>query len=250
MLSERNQATLNQALMVLMGLMAVAGLSLLVKTFYMVRPQATDVSEHSITLTATGDAVAVPDVARINVGLLQEGDTVEAATAEGNKKMTEIVNALNEQGVEEQDLKTTNYSLSPRYNYDVQPYKIEKYQLEQSVDVTIHDFEKLSTIVETATNAGANTVSSPRFEMNDPEDVKSQARQKALEKVKQRVDDLADATGVRIGDMVNFTEEEPSATTPSPYYDYSKMLGAAEAPTIQAGSQTVEVKVSVTYAIR
>lgn len=248
MLSDRNQTTLNQALMVLMALMAVAGLSLLVKTFYMVKPQPTALTEHTITLSASGDAVGVPDVARINLGVLEEGDTVAAATSAGTTKMNAIVEALKQTGVEDDDLKTTAYSLTPRYNYDVQPYKIEKYQLQQTVDVTVRNFDKLSEVVDVATKAGANSVASPRFEINDPEDVKSKARQEALAKVKQRADDLAAATGVGVGEMVSFTETEPT-TTPAPYPDY-RATGAEQMPAFQAGSETVTVEVSVTYALK
>ena len=120
--------------------------------------------------------------------------------------------------------------------------------MQQGLDVTVHDFDKLSEIVDVATKAGANSVASPRFEINEPEDVKSKARQEALTKVKQRVDDLAAATGVTVGEMVNFTETEPT-TTPTPYPDY-RTAGAEQAPTFQAGDQTVSVQVSVTYSIQ
>lgn len=248
MIAERNQVTLNQALMALMALMAVAGLSLLVKTFYMVKPQPTALTEHTITLSASGDAVGVPDVARINLGVLEEGDTVGDAMTAGTTKINAIVEALKQAGITDNDLKTTAFNITPRYNYDVQPYKIEKYQLQQSVDVTVRDFNKLSEIVDSATKAGANSVASPRFEINEPEDLKSKARQEALVKVKQRADDLAAATGVKVGQMVNFTETEPAAT-PTPYPDY-RTAGIEQAPTFQAGDQTVTVKVSVTYTLK
>ncbi|MFA5995529.1 MAG: SIMPL domain-containing protein [Patescibacteria group bacterium] len=249
MLSEQNQKTINLALYVLVGLMLVAGVLLLVKTYYTIKPQPTNLAEHTITLSATGDAVAVPDVARITLSVLQEGDTVADVVNAGNSKMNDILKALKEQGLEEKDLKTTAYNLTPRYNYEVQPYKIEKYQLEQAVQVTVRDFTKLSDVVAQATAAGANSVGTPTFEVEDAEAVKSEARQEALARAKQKAEDLAKASGVKLGRLVSFAENEGTASSPEPY---PTMRGAADtiAPTFQAGDKTVSTTVSVTFELK
>jgi hypothetical protein len=107
-------------------------------------------------------------------------------------------------------------------------------------------------IVDAATQAGANNVSSPVFAIDDPETVKTEARAEAFAKAKTRAEDLAKAAGVTLGDIVTFSEND-GEVAPQPYYNAylsadsmaEKSVGAAIAP----GSQEVNVTVNVTYAI-
>jgi uncharacterized protein YggE len=225
----------------------------LVKTYYTINPQPTSLAEHTITIAASGEAVGKPDVAKISLAVVKEGDSVAAVTTESNTTMNTIIAGLKNNGVEEQDIKTTAYNLSPKYNYEKQPYDIAGYTLNQTVEVKVRDFEKISTLVDQATQAGANSVSSPVFTIDDAEALKDLARFNAFTKAQAKAESLAEAANVHLGEVVTFTENDTEPNyPPTPYYELqmAKDTAATAQPTFEGGSQDVTVNVSVTFEIQ
>ena len=75
-------------------------------------------SRNTITVSGSGEAVAVPDIAKFSFSVIKEAKT----SAEAQKTVTDISNkildAVRKNGIEEKDIKTTNYSLYPKYDYN------------------------------------------------------------------------------------------------------------------------------------
>src|SRR3989344_5426227 len=69
------------------------------------------------TVQGTGEATAVPDTAMISLGVNKEASTVEAAQKQVNEIINKITNDLKKLGVEEKNIKTTNYSVNPNYDF-------------------------------------------------------------------------------------------------------------------------------------
>ncbi len=88
------------------------------------------------------------------------------------------------------------------------------------------------------------------FTIDDPEELRQQARLKGLEAAKRKAQALAEAAGVKLGKVVGFSESDNLPPSP-PFYakDASMGLGGAAAPAIESGSQDVVVNVSVVYEI-
>src|SRR3989344_2493446 len=72
---------------------------------------------NSITISGTGEATARPDIAEISFAITAEG----AKVADVQKKATEVEKKalafLKEKGIADKDVKTSNYTLAPHYEY-------------------------------------------------------------------------------------------------------------------------------------
>jgi len=191
----------------------------------------------------------------IDFSVVGEKKTVIEAMAENTKKMNSVIEAIKSQGVEEKDLKTTNFSISPRYEwyekseiYPAGKRVLVGYEVNQTLQVKIRDLTKIGNIIQVATKAGANQVGDLQFTIDKQDELKSQARKEAIEKAKVMAKEIAGQLGVKLVKITNFSENA-IAPIPYPYFMEKAMSGGAETPQIQTGENKIEVQVSITYEI-
>ena len=209
----------------------------------------------TLTISATAEVDAIPDLATANFAVLTEGRTPEGVQAENTEKINKIVAFLNDAGVEEIDIKTQNYNLFPRYKYDEGEQTLTGYSLNQTVTVKMRDLDEVGSIVTGVVESGANTVSSLNFSIDDPDELQQEARKQALDKAKDKAKELADVAGVKLGKVVTFND---SSVSSPPYYPQPYLLEGRDAaigiggggPDIQPGSTTVSATVSVTFELK
>jgi hypothetical protein len=214
---------------------------------YIGRPTAT---RDTIAIEADGKVTAVPDIARLSIGVQTEKKTVGTAQKENTAKMNAIIDKLKALNVERADIKTTSYTIYPAYDW-VDGRQIDRgYVVNQSVDVKIRDLDSVGQVLAAVAELGANQVSGVNFTIDDPEELQQQARLKGLEAAKKKAEALASAAGVKLGKIVGFSEGV--SQTPYPYMAYGKGGGVAmeaAAPIAEPGTQDVIVHVSVVYEI-
>lgn len=213
----------------------------------------------TISVNASGKSIAKPDVARISFSIVSEGKTSSEVSDKNNEVATKAISFLKDQGIDEKDIRTTEYSLNPVYS---QAYglmsssfvpSIEKYSLTQGIAVKVRDFSKMSSIMEKLTSLGVNRFGGVSFIVDDQEKYQEEARAEALEKAKAKAQQVAQEAGISLGDLVNVSDY-PNTASVGGYEmmkssDYS-VRSAGIAPTLEAGSQEVSVNVSLTYEIR
>lgn len=215
---------------------------------YIGRPEA---ARDTIAISAEGKVTALPDIATISVGVQTENKAVSAAQQENTAKMNAIIEKIKSFGVAADDIKTSNYSIYPQYDY-VNGRQIERgYMVTQNADVKVRNLDTIGEILAAVGDLGANQVGGVFFTIDEPEELRQQARLKALETAKKKAQALADAAGVRLGKVVGFSENEGFVPSP-PSYARDAALGlggGGSAPSIQSGSQDVIVNVTVLYEI-
>ena len=211
-----------------------------------------DTQIYTITIAGEGKVTAIPDIAQITMGLETERTGVEDAQRENTEKMNKIISTMGDLGIAKEDIKTTNYSIYPRYDYlENRGQILRGYVVSQSVTVKIRNLEKVGDVIEAAGGLGANQVGGLNFTIDEPEDLRQQARIKALENATEKAESLAATAGVKIGKLVSFSE---SAGYEYPVYrdlavEAYGMGGGAPAPKVEPGSQDVIVNVTVTYEV-
>ena len=220
-------------------------------------------SFRSFGVSAEGKAVGIPDVARFSFSVVTEGDKdIAKLQKENTDKVNKAIAFVKSSGVEEEDVKTEQYSLEPRYQYYSCPEKggacppssIVGYTVRQSVGVKVRDFEKTGDILSGVIAQGANTVSELQFKVDDPTALQDQARAEAIEKAQKRADMIAKAGGFTKGRLLSI--DEGNYAPLYPYMSEAKGLGMGgggpdmmPSPTVQPGSQEVMVNVSLRYEI-
>jgi len=207
----------------------------------------------NIYVSGTGKAYIKPDIALVNFGVKTEAKKSQDAVDQNNTKMNAITKAIKDLGVEDKDIQTTLYNLSPVYNWtEVGGRVFTGYSLDQQITVKIRNFEKINDILDKATTAGANNVGDLQFTVDDMEKVRAEARTKAIADAKTKAQSLANESGLKLGELINVSEGY--SNYPSPVYgmggaDMAKELSSV-APSIQTGQMEVNVSVNLTYKIK
>lgn len=207
-----------------------------------------------ITVSGEGRAVLVPDIATITLSVVSEGGDVSALQKDNNIKINNAIGFLKDLGIDEKDIKTSNYNLSPMYRYDEKLKKslINGYNLTQTITVKVRDLDRVADILGGLPALGINQISGPNFAIDDVDKFTAEARKKAFQKAWQRARELAEMNGVGLGRVVTFNEDN-SGITPMPYFAKDMAMGGNAGgvrPDIEVGSEDVKVRVSVTFEIR
>ena len=209
--------------------------------------------KHSINITGEGKVVAVPDIAKIQLGLQTEDKSVAKAQKDNTEKMNAVIEKLKKDfSIDGKDIQTANYSIYPQYDWTDNRQILRAYQVSQSVNVKIRDLSKISEILNIVGQAGLNQVGGLSFDVDEPENLKQQARELAIKNAKEKAEALAKIAGVNLGRIISFSEYS-SDFGPRPYDGYAAksigMGGSAAAPEIASGSAEITVTANVEYEI-
>lgn len=196
----------------------------------------------------TGKAAAAADKAIINLGVTQNSNSVLEAQNKTNQVSEKIINALKALGISEKDIKTTNYSIIPNYNFSEETQRITGYSVTQNFEVE-SPIEKANDVVDSATANGANLIGNITFTLEDSklEELRNKARKEAVEMAKKSAEGLAKASGIRLGKIINVSESFGGG--PIPVFA-REAVGSPEDQTetnITPGETNVEVSVTLTY---
>ena len=210
-------------------------------------------NQNQITVSGEGKVYAKPDVAIVSLGVTTQAATVADVTKGNTDKMNAVIDAVKNLKIDEKDIQTTNYNLTPNYNWTEKQGRVfQGYTLEQDVQVKIRDFAKIGDILSQATTNGANLVGDLQFTIDNPEQLKEQARAKAIEKAKANAQNLSKESGINLGKLINVYESNYTMPT---VYNSAKAMGAgvaesAPVPTIQPGQQEIDITINLTYQVR
>ncbi len=215
---------------------------------------------NTITVSGKGEVVVKPDIATVSFGVIAENLDVAKAQTESATKINNIITFLKGKGVEEKDIKTTNYNIYPRYDYtrvsQVYPYTSKQilvaYVVSQTIEVKIRKISDAGVILSGVGEFGVTDVSGLSFTVDNQETVKDQARDLAIADAKAQAKVLAKGLDVRLTKIVSFSE----AGNYPIYYGMEKSMmsgiggGDAVAPSIPTGENKITSNVSITYEIK
>lgn len=214
--------------------------------------QAAAPVNRTLNVNGTGSTYLTPDIAYIYIGVHTEGPTASEAV-EANKEQTNaVLDALKNAGVEDKDLRTTNFSIYPSQQYSPDGTVAGTiYMVDNTVYVTVRDLDGLGSLLDEVIAAGANTINSIQFDVADKTAAVTEARAKAVKDAEVQAQQLADASGVTLGEIQNISSYDSS---PYPIAEGKGGGGGAMAASspvsIQPGQLTITVSVSATYGIK
>lgn len=221
------------------------------------------VPERTFTVSGEGKIVAVPDIAQLSIGVLTEGGkNLTDLQKQNSEKINKIISYLKEQGINEKDIKTEYYNISPRYQSTPCPVYLQTYpeiirpcspgspeiigySISQNLSVKVRDLSKAGNILGGAVERGANTVYGPNFTIDDPVGLQNQAREEAFKQAREKAKTMAKAGGFRVGKLVSINE---GFSGPPIIYGLEAKGGAG--PSIEPGSQEIIVIITLTYEIK
>jgi len=204
--------------------------------------------EKTISVTGSGTASTKPEIAMITLSVITRSETASEAQRLNAERMNDVINALKEAGIKDNQITTLGYSLRPilEYDKDLKRTVIIGYECVNTIRVTLEELDKVGEIIDLAVSAGANEVSSIRFTLK-PEtmkELKLEALAKAIEDAKAKASTIAEAAGVTL--IGPITISIGSMYIPRTTEFLAPMKG--ETPIIAPEELSVTITVTVVYA--
>ena len=202
--------------------------------------------ERTVSVSASGSVTAEPDLAIISIAVVSEAETAREALARNTATMAKVIDGLKALAISAQDIRTTEVNVEPRYrNAKDRAPSIIGYQVVNQVRITARQLQRLGEVLDHVISLGANQIGGIAFEVSKAEELKDEARQAAMANALRRAKLYAASAGAEIGQVLTISEDPP-APRPRPM---AKELAAGNVP-IEPGTQHLEVKIHVTWALR
>lgn len=214
--------------------------------------------ETTLNLSATGEVKTEPDIAYITTGVQTEAKTAQEAMAANREAMNGVFTALEGAGVAERDMQTSNFSVSPQYDYvreqqdgrETGRRVLRGYAVSNMVTAKVKDLDRLGETLDALVEAGSNTLHGINFGLEDDSETMNEARRKAVREATQRAALLAEAAGYSVARIVTMSEHS-FRPGPAPMMEMARgamMADAAPTP-IAAGEVGYTAEVNITFEL-
>ena len=202
----------------------------------------------TITVTSTATVKATPDEAVVNFGVRSEDPDSAAAFAQNAKDMQAVLDALKAAGIAKEDIQTLNVGLDQRVENRGTPSEQRVFVASNAVQVTVNDLTTTGDVIDAAVTAGADSVNDIRFQLSDPNTIRTDALSQAVKGARTKVDALAEAAGANVLGVVTINEEGFRAPVYHAAFDQLTVgyAAAATAPTPVVAPDSLQVSVTVT----
>jgi uncharacterized protein YggE len=241
----------NKLMMAVVLLTAAALIAATLGMLFSTPAKAADGNTDKKTINISGQAkvTAAPDIAYISLGVISEDKDAKVAQKANAAAMEKVVASIKANGIKDEDIKTENYSITPKYNY------IEKtgigtivgYTVNNTVSVTVRDLTKTGNIIDSASDSGVNVSSNISFGLSNYEKYYNDALKNAVLAAKKKAVTIAEALGVTLKAPISISEGGGY----SPLMNYAtydmKASSAGAATPVQSGSIEITANVNAVY---
>lgn len=208
-----------------------------------------------VTVVGEGRVSAAPDTARMVVGVEVERPDVGAAFDEASDAAREVIEALREGGVDEDDIRTERLSVRDRLEpppgtpHPSGP-EVRGYVVTNLVEVTVRDLDRAGELVTAAVSAGGDAARVQRFELSVDQDgpQMQEAREAAFSDAERRAEQYAELAGRALGPLAAVSELS-GTRPPTPLGGHGQLGGDAAAPPVEPGQQEVTVRIQATWQL-
>jgi len=246
--------------LVILSVLAIVGIILLTQA-----SRGYAENNKSITVSGTSEVFAEPDIAEFSFTVRADAKTV----ADAQQQVTDTTNALlaqlQDNGIDEDDIKTTGYYSNPRYEYQRSATCIDGYcpdgkqvivgyELSHTIVVTVRDLDKVSDVLVTLGSGDVDNINGPSFRIDDEDALRARAREQAIDKARAEAQQLAESLDVKLGRMINYYESgDDFYPTERGYFGDAMVESVAmdvAAPSLPTGENKITATVNITYRIK
>lgn len=220
-------------------------------TVWMSAAVADDRQERVIIVQGTGVVSAVPDIARLQIGVVITDQNARTAMSEAARAANRTMGELSDAGVEERDIRTSTLSLQPLYDNnrltgEISQPRIVAFEARTGVTVILRDQIDIGSLVDDLVRAGSTEITGITFELDEPEPLLDQARDAAVRDARRKAELMVNAAGETLGPLLEIRE---AGIDPGPQsFARAEAMMISDVP-IARGETELSVQVVLVFAL-
>lgn len=210
--------------------------------------QQTDANGRTITVTASGQAMAQPDTAILRVSVDAADPEATVARTQVAENVSAVRAALTDLGIPDSKITSTGYTIyyDERTRPDAKPDQPPVYRVRHTLSVEIDDTEMVGQAIDAAVDAGVTTVQNVQFTVS--EETRARLQNEALTDAMSGARTQADTLAASAALTIDGVHDVQTGSYGVPRLEYAMTSAAGGAGTdIDAGPVTVTATVTVTY---
>ena len=209
----------------------------------------------TITVQGTGLVEARPDQTEFSAGVRVTSPTAAAAVAAGSEQAAAVRQALESAGVPTENITTEAVWLRAQYTYTNAARIRDGFEYRMEFSVQVPEGVEAGAALDAAIAGGANSTGSLQQTMADADALYNEALGAAVESARQSAEQLAVASGKKLGKAILITEESDGVAAESDRNNPdtgggAELMGAVEQDTaILAGTRAIQARVRVVFEL-
>jgi len=207
----------------------------------------------SITVTGQSKQDVKNQIARFSAGVTISHDDKRTAIDQVNTKMTAVIKAVKDFGIEDKDIQTQSVSVNQInppdreiLSYPPRPRNEEKqWRASNSISLVLRDIDKASELTDLLHQLEATNVHGPNFSLDDTQSLEADLLASAVEDARSKADKLAKASGRKLGKVLTINESGTSFPTPV----FRMAAETVDSAPVEPGSGRISKTVTVTFEL-
>ena len=204
----------------------------------------------SIRVTGEGRVTARPDRVQIDIGVTTRAAASQEAASQNARQVDAVLAAVRKASGPAAVLRTASYSLNPTYQYHPNGGEptLTGYTAANLVQVTLDDLARVASVIDSATQAGANHVQGIQFTLRDEDSVRAEALRQAATRARAEAEVLAATLALKVVRVLSVEESSPRLVplrTPLT----ARAAGADVATPVESGTLEIGAEVVLTVEV-
>lgn len=202
----------------------------------------------TISVTGSGTVQGTPDTVSFQIGVQNVAQSAAQALSANNARVSTLENSLLRDGVTPKDMQTSGLDIYENTNNQG---AVTGFTVSDDLNVTMHQLSKAGAALDGAVRAAGNGIQlyGVSFSISNDSQLLATARAKAMQNARLEASQVAGGGGTALGSIVTITDQENSSPVIVPYTNF-QASGLASGVPLRAGSQSVNVQVSVVYSLK
>ncbi len=208
-------------------------------------------NQNSISVSGDGKVFATPDTFLLTVIAEEKTKTTQEWFAQVGAKIGNLKELMKTNGIADKDIQSVQISINPNYNYDNGKSTIDWFVATHGLTIKIRKLDSVDAILTGVSSVAGVRIQSTGYDIDDKTELYRQARNLAIAKARQKGEDIAKASGIKIWKVISINESQDS--TPHLYQNQMMKVSNSgemnDAGGVSAGQLEVTTTVAINYEI-
>ena len=223
-----------------------------------VQPNTQIINNGQIGIWVYGQSkiMIAPDIVEMSIGIESTNKIVSESVKTVSIDHEKLISILLNKGIQENEIKTTRYTINPQYKYTKDGSELTGYKVSHYSSFTYREIDKIGDLIDTISygpkSIGDNLrINSINFSIENPKIFESKLRGNAITDAKNKANEIAQFANVILGNPVYISENSPINFTKQIYESDIGIARMAAAPSteISSGQLTLSFNVNMGFSI-
>lgn len=212
-----------------------------------------DRMNQGLVLTGTATVRVKPTLVLLRLGVGHSNARPADAKARTEAGIKSIVAAVLKNGISEEDVQTTTFSLA---RYEPRDGNLGGWHCNSGLEIRVKNVEKAGDVLEAAIAAGANQVRGVEYTVEELQEVRAKARDEACKIAKSKADQFARNFNFKVGPPTYIAENAPygwnygaNSLSQAVFHSPTESSSESADQILSSGSVAVTLTVNVTYSL-